>query len=146
MSSREPTSPKALLLFSLLCLWALTSTGFEALEFAESFRWQSTEGFVLDSEVQVAGASSQIEYQFRVDDRNYRSTRIAFAEFSGSGTWRKYLKGKYAPKNTVTVFYDPSNPHKSVLEKRIAPSGFLWFTVSLVGLTVVARRLEKIES
>lgn len=146
MNSESTSSPKTLLLCALFCLWVLASTGFEALEFAESFRWQSTEGFVLESHVKVAGISSQIEYEFRVDDKNYRDTRIAFASLSGSPTWNASLRDKYTPNSSVTVFYDPDNPHKSVLERRIAPSGFIWFTMSLVGLSVVARRLEKIDT
>ncbi len=144
MTSSETTLPKSLLMCALICLWVLTSTGFEALEFAKSSRWESTEGVVLESDVQVAGSPSPIEYQFRIDDRNYRSTRIAFSEFLGNRSWNKSFQEKYMPNETVTVFYDPDNPDNSVLERRISPGGFVWFTMSLVGLAMVGRRLEKI--
>jgi hypothetical protein len=88
--------------------------------------WQSTTGTVLMSSVQSSYSSGShstypvVVYQYEVSGQRYQSQRIKAGEqflnvrVSGQAeaTVRKYPIGA-----TVTVYYNPSNPTESVLER-----------------------------
>lgn len=133
-------------LVALVCLWVLASTGFEGLEFAQSIRWQSTTATVQKTvgpnERDVDGSSDSLSYAFQIDGVNYESSRIKFAEFQRASERRRTFD-QYADGSEVVVYYNPMNPEKSVLVRQLEPAGCLWFALSLIGLTLVSRKLEK---
>lgn len=151
MSHEKHTPLAGWLLIALVCLWVLTTTGFEGLEFAQSIRWESTNATIrkgqayTHSEVDGQDSSSNatwLTYGYEVDGEFYESSRIRFAEFQRKSEQQKAL-GKFTDGSEVVVFYNPLYPKKSVLERRLEPSGCLWFAVSLIGLTGVSKKLEK---
>lgn len=142
MSHETQISPLAgWLLLALVCLWVLTSTGYEALEFAHSVHWESTMGTVVAADAD--SRKHEVSYRYEVGGTRYEAERISFAQFQRKGVPRPECC-KYEAGGQVTVFYNPMNPEKCVLERRLAPSGCLWFAVSLVGLSVVSKRLDSI--
>lgn len=88
--------------------------------------WQNTTGTIMMSSVQSSYSSGShstypvVVYQYEVRGQRYQSQRIKAGEqflnvrISGQaeGTVQKYPIG-----STVTVYYNPSNPAESVLER-----------------------------
>ncbi len=148
MSHEKQTPLAGWLLIALVCLWVLTTTGFEGLEFAQSMRWESTNAMIRKGrdkspeEVGPSANSPWLYYVYEVDGEVYESSRIRFAEFRRKSVQQNVLD-RFADGDEVTVFYNPLNPKKSVLERRVEPTGCLWFAISLIGLTGVSRKLEK---
>lgn len=148
MSNDRPVSRQsAWLLVTLICLWVLSTTGFEALEYAQSINWKQTTGEVVAMSTTrqldevVAATKPRRKYCYRVGDEDFQSTRVFFAEFRRPNSGDSM--DNYALQTDVTVYFNPANPSQSVLERRLAPSGCVWFAMSLVGLAVVSRKLDE---
>lgn len=149
MSDDLPFSKQSVwLLVTLICLWILSSTGFEALEYAQSINWEKTTGVIaaiptsgdeLDDE--LPAAKPKLKYRYRVNDKDFESTRVFFAEFRHADHGDSM--DRFEPNSEVTVYFNPANPSQSVLERRLATSGCVWFAMSLVGLAVVSRKLDE---
>jgi Protein of unknown function (DUF3592) len=70
--------------------------------------------------------SSVIEYSYRVQDRDYHGTRLAFgADVAGPRDLAEKTAARYPVGSKVTVHFDPANPSFAVLDTHIA---FAWLT------------------
>jgi hypothetical protein len=100
-------------------------------------RWPAVPGTVLSSRAEghstlVSGGGSQtatvwsplVEYSFRVGERTYHGSRIAFGpEVAGGRAMADAVVARYPEGSPVTVHYDPSNPAHATLETNLA---FRW--------------------
>lgn len=149
MSNDQPISNQsAWLLVTLICLWILSSTGFEALEYAQSINWEKTTGVVVampmtadELDDELPAAKPKLIYRYRVNDEDFESTRVFFAEFRRANS--RDSMDSFPPESEVTVYFDPANPSQCVLERRLATSGCVWFAMSLVGLAGVSRKFDE---
>ena len=113
--------------------------------------WLTASGVVLDSSVTVhrsrtsKGNTSisykpQVNYEYQVKDQKYSSDRIGFGSTSYS------LRGKadkaianYLQGAQVTVYYDPADPSKAVLEtKAMGGVSFIVLGVILLVMGLIA--------
>ncbi len=110
----------------------------------ESISWPTTMGTVKTSEVRrTVGANNEfhsyIEYEYSVLGTDYVSNKVTFGELAGFQDIKKSIAQKavnrYPAGSTVTVYYDPQDPKKAVLQ-RGGDSALLWlggaFMVSAV--------------
>jgi hypothetical protein len=73
--------------------------------------------------------SPVVEYSYRVEDRDYHGTRLAFgADVAGAQARAEATVARYPAGRTVTVHFDPANPSSAVLEPHVA---FAWWTLLL---------------
>jgi len=74
-----------------------------------------------------------VKYTYGVNGVNYVGKRITFSDY-GSGSRKKIRKilRKYSTGMLVKVFYNPKNPAKSVLEKRLGIGGYMLLFVSVM--------------
>ncbi len=90
-----------------------------------SVSWRATNGRVLKSRVEVSGGnyatvSPYILYEYEVRGRTYQNAQIKVGDrFINTRTSREAynLVDRYPAGMDVTVFYDPSNPAESALER-----------------------------
>lgn len=106
-------------------------------------RWPTTTGTILssvaeprrtsaaDGRAQTATIwSSVIEYSYRVQDRDYHGTRLAFgADVAGPRDLAEKVVARYPVGSKVTVHFDPANPSVAVLDTHVA---FAWSTLILM--------------
>ncbi len=110
----------------------------------ESLSWPTTTGTIQVSEVRrTSGANNEfhsyVEYQYSVLGTDYVSHTVTFGELAGFQDTKKSIAQKtvnrYPAGSTVTVYYDPQDPKKAVLQ-RGGDSALLWlggaFMVSAV--------------
>ncbi len=92
----------------------------------QAANWLTTIGTITTSEVirSTGGKlsfSAHVVYQYSAQGGNHVSTRVSIAELMGiidTGQNQAMAKVKKYPINsTVTVYYDPQNPQRAVLEK-----------------------------
>jgi hypothetical protein len=103
-------------------------------------RWPTATGTILSSVVEshrtlAANKRSQsvvvwspvVEYSYRVLDRDYHGSRVAFgAAAAGARALAERTVARYPVGQTVAVHFNPSNPSFAVLEPRVA---FNWTTL-----------------
>lgn len=114
-------------------------------------QWSSTEGFVNDVRLLHGYRSKKmvVSYEYEVDGQRYESDRVGFTQIYGNYYNRK-LANQYAPGMRLEVYYDPDNPAKAVLERRVLKGYWLAFGVCLAlllfGLTTyrAALRAERL--
>ena len=70
-----------------------------------------------------------VSYRYAVNDTPYTGTRISLTDYSSSRSYAQGLLEKYNVDTPVTVFYDPADPAKSVLE-----TGANWVSYMLMGM------------
>ncbi|MBL8077959.1 MAG: DUF3592 domain-containing protein [Anaerolineales bacterium] len=108
--------------------------------------WPSTTGTIITSEVlrSTGGKlsfSAHIVYQYAAQGGNHVSTRVSIPELMGivdTGQKEAMAKvEKYPIHSTVTVYYDPQDPQRAVLEKRGDVSLFYLGAVFLVFALVI---------
>jgi hypothetical protein len=80
-----------------------------------------------------------VTYEYIVVDRTYRASRISFAErISGSDVEKSLLR--YPVGKTVQVYYDPHDPSRAVLERKL-PQGVVLvgslLAVFLLGFAII---------
>lgn len=105
-----------------------------------SREWLSGVGRVVNSEVHTAYGRRttyypRAKYSYTVAGQNYTGERIAFA-------WREVFDRqaaeavveRYPPGQTVTVFYDPQQPHEATLDRNFPWPLFELFSGVLVVL------------
>jgi hypothetical protein len=125
------------LIASLIVISDLASTRAAA-------RWPSVPGTVLSSRAESrrvlthdnAGSgggrgttvtvwSPLVEYSYKIGERSYHGSRIAFGpEVSGGKDQADATVARYPQGATVTVHYDPSNPSHATLETKLAHRWF----------------------
>ncbi len=113
----------------------LAATFAKFAEVRAASRWPQAEGVVVKSEVEArerpaleAGEAATIssyplvEYAYEVGKRKLRARRIGIAEIAPNVGIEEAL-AKYPVGAKVTVYYDPLDPAKAVLEREL-PAGF----------------------
>jgi hypothetical protein len=98
--------------------------------------WPSTLGVVAESRVTRSTStdsegdtsvsySPHVEYTYQVGGKEYRGKDITFGFKQGYGSPAKAeeVTARYPEGGSVTVYYDPANPQKAVLERRAGGFG-----------------------
>lgn len=124
---------------------------------SEALAWPTVLGRITRSEVERSESTDEdgtsysytprIEYAYTVMGQNYTSKQVVFGGFSGMGSPKKpqLVASKYPLNDSVTVFYNPANPHEAVLEQAVGSGakgaligGIILIAVSiLMGLPVL---------
>ncbi len=98
---------------------------------AEALNWPTVLGRVTRSEIERSESTDEdgtsysytpkIEYVYQVLGQDYNSKQVAFGGFSSTGSKKPAEKVvyKYPLNDSVTVFYNPANPHEAVLEQTV---------------------------
>ena len=119
--------------------------------------WQQTSGVIVTSTTlrQHAGRGDEvtpvIEYEFTHDGRSFRSSHWRPLNFSvGNSASAQAVTSRYPVGSSVTVFVNPRDPMRSVLECRPSwlcwvPFGFgiLFVAVFTMGLFICMMGLQK---
>jgi len=90
----------------------------------------SVQAYVLSQGGLHPRAEPRIEYEYQVDGQVYRSDKVRPGTWSLSGRDAARVLKDHAPGTPVTVYYDPANPHRAVLD----PTGGGEWGGVLVGL------------
>jgi hypothetical protein len=106
----------------------------------QSLSWPSTEGeiahaaLVYQPETGVSSSitstyKADIGYRYKVNGANYSSSRISLLDLASAAPGpAQGVVLRYPEKSRVHVYYDPSDPSKSVLEPgRTRGIGYLYF-------------------
>ena len=128
------------MLLFLACGIGLTvKGGYDAYQAIRSYFWASTEGQVLSSTVtrvkrlnDPASYYASISYEYEVGGTKFTGDRVFLGEYgTGSAGPMQEIVDRYPVGKRVTVYYDPQDPNKAVLERgaRLASFGLL-----LIGL------------
>ncbi len=133
--------------FALLCfLVFLGALIVKLIEERKASRWPKTMGRIVTSKAgfaltRASGSDmprnervAQIAYAFEVGEETFTGHRISFAERIPESEVPELLK-RYPEGKIVAVFYDPSDPTQSVLERGV-PQGLLLGCLSLTGLGI----------
>jgi hypothetical protein len=90
---------------------------------------------------------ADVNYLYTVGGREWRSNRVDFFSFLGSGySDAKAVLGRYSEGSSATCFVDPGNPSKSVLERQLRPKqlfGLIPLIFILVGWAVANHGRKK---
>jgi len=108
----------------------------------QSENWSQTEGRITKSELNKSGGGDssisyepQVEYQYEVDGKLYKSKRLYFGSSIGS-YFKKRKSQKYVNKfpvnSKVTVYYNELNIKQSVLETGIHSEILLLFVTGIL--------------
>lgn len=92
------------------------------------YRWPSTEGTLDRKDLDKVGASNVqqtysvgVSYRYAVEGQEYQGSRVSPMYVQGSGAGvavlKKILDDLAGEGEAVTVYYKPSNPAKSFLQK-----------------------------
>lgn len=112
-----------------------------------SANWPMAEGVITESEVTHSEDSEggdsyrpEVAYQYTVGNRQHESYTIKFGENSYSSRGRaEDIAATYAVGRQVTVYYDPEQPGRSVLEPGVTGGSYIVLGVGLffVVLTLI---------
>ena len=98
---------------------------------SECMGWPTVLGRVTSSEVVKRESTDEdgtstsfiprIEYAYHVLGQDYTSRQVTFGDFSGSSSPKssELVMDKYPLNDSVTVFYNPANPHEAVLDQTV---------------------------
>jgi len=113
----------------------------------KSKNWLSTNGKIISSDLDAQISTDDDGYQtttylakvfftYEVNGNSYESDRVNFDYGMRTSNVRKpqSVVEQYPTGSDVTVYYDPENPHQSVLEKRVNGT----FTTILVSAVFIA--------
>lgn len=98
---------------------------------AQSTRWPTTEGRIMDSSVVQSNArrgqeawTLKVRYNYEIDGRTYDSTVVHFGGFPSTNSIAEAQKAqeKYAVGTTHPVHFDPSKPSRATLEPGAKPA------------------------
>lgn len=100
-------------------------------------QWPSTMGTVnasyLESRSSSEGGSSNypvVQYSYQVGGQAYQGTKLAPGpEVGGTGAGK--VVERYPPGAQVMVFYNPTNPSDTVLERKAPAQWLMWFLLIL---------------
>lgn len=138
-------------LFFVACgLVASVSVISNLAETRAASRWPTAPGTVLSSRAESRRSlthtgggqtmtvwSPLVEYSYRVGDRSYHGSRVAFGpEVAGARDLAEQTVQRYPAGATVSVHYDPANPSHATLETAMA---FRWVALLVpIGFFVAA--------
>ena len=154
---RIEISPAALPWVALLVGFVLLVVGtWRLMEGSDTRGWESTRGTVEISEVDRRMVSSSgtrrtkhyavVRYRYQVEGQSYHNDRVSvgggerrtsavfFSSGGGTGTLTeaRSIVDRYPQGASVTVFYDPADPTRSVLEQGTGGYAWLWLLVGVV--------------
>lgn len=135
----EKASKKQLILvfgfFMLLALGWFVFSVYGDVKAVQTLFWPSAGGTVISGEVAIVhsskGASKSkpvIRYSFVVDGVEYESDRYSSTMARGSSFWAKEVIDKHPAGSSITVYYNPENPAKSVLDRGFQKDD-VWMTL-----------------
>jgi hypothetical protein len=98
-------------------------------------------GRVVANRLKVMGgrhpaSAADIVYEYRVGDQLLQNDRLTFFELFGSKATAEEIRGKYQMGKEITVYYDPADPTRSVLDPSL-PQSF-YFLSLFISVFVVA--------
>ncbi len=112
--------------FALFMLFAAGQSVTDLVNDMESSAWPTTSGRIISSKIEQSEESGDtyfapsLEYEYVVDERNYRSKRIRFGDFvpalPGTTAEAEEVSLRYTSGKSVQVYFDPDDPSLSVLE------------------------------
>ncbi len=148
-SNKKPLPSAVKFFFGRVIPWSMVLIGTLALYVGirnvlnarESTSWASVEGKISKSDVRIqigssgdqAGTSSasyhaDIEYDYAVDGKNFKGSRITFGEFgTADRSDAETIRNKYPEGISVTVYYKPNDYQVSLLEPGLRTS--VWVPV-----------------
>ena len=97
----------------------------------DASQWPSVNGTVVSARLVSHGSIRyradfpEISYSYEVGGKVYKSKHIAAGGEMG-GVGAQGVLDRYPVASQVTVFYDPQNPKKAVLEKKSVTQKWLW--------------------
>jgi hypothetical protein len=77
----------------------------------------SVQAFMLSQGRLHPRAEPRIEYEYQVDGQTYRSDKVRLGTWSLSVRDAAQVIRDHAPGAPVTVYYDPTDPHRAVLDR-----------------------------
>jgi hypothetical protein len=120
---------------------------FSLFDADHSIHWPTTNGTVLESNIEVGTWSSKrvgskpyyqpkISYSYKVNGAEYRSKKVSFTERSGSvdQSWAKSITSSYPIGKKVTVYYKPGDPTYAVLEPGVNTDNYVVLATALACL------------
>jgi hypothetical protein len=108
----------------------------DAVQQYRSLSFDSVEGKVVKCAVVVNDDGEgtvfdvDIEYVYRVRDREYRARRVRYDKL-WEGDWVSRFVEEHPPRSPITVYYNPTDPAEAVLQREL-DGGLLWFALFLV--------------
>jgi hypothetical protein len=118
----------------------LTIWGWNILQNARaSASWPTAEGVVLSSEVTLStdadgsdSYSPEVTYRYLALDSSYENRTIKFGENSyGNRRKAQDIAAGYPVGKSVTVYFDPESPARSVLEPGVSGGSYLVLGIGL---------------
>jgi hypothetical protein len=106
----------------------------ESRRMRKARNWPTAVGTVTASSVQGRENKPFVEYEFEVAGQKYRSSRITMGEPPSQGEAASIL-ARYPVGASVTVYYDPADPHMATLER--AFPRWVWKVVGWIVLLLV---------
>jgi hypothetical protein len=112
--------------------------------------WLSTPGEIVSSELSVHRSHSskgvstvnfkpELNYEYQVADQKFNGSQIGFGSAAYSKSKADKIIAPYPKGAKVTVYYDPSDPSKAVLEtKAIGAMNFVALGIILITLGIIA--------
>lgn len=132
------------LAFVLCGLALIGAAWWSAVMNAKAADWPDTPGLIVHSEHRQApdgdNDSVRIEYDYQVAGQSHRGSKVSYAGGPAQAADKAALVARYPLGLAVTVYYDPADPSRAVLER--APSR-AWIAAALIGLVIVAVGLFK---
>lgn len=124
---------KALLIAFGLLLMGFA--GWSARMNAKAADWPEARGRILRSELRLNSESDNgdavhIEYAYEVAGASYRGNTVTYAGMSNDRETKQALVDRYPVGREVTVYVDPAEPSRAVLERQASRG---WVGVMAVG-------------
>jgi hypothetical protein len=121
-------------------------------KFSISRTWLSTIGRITSSEMETRRVArgrsvtyhAAIVYDYSVEGTKYAGKRISFGDYgSGNPNHARQILNRYPVGKQISVYYNPSKPEDSVLERRLSWTIYLTLivgaAVSALGLVLTVR-------
>jgi Protein of unknown function (DUF3592) len=99
--------------------------------------WPSVIGTVVSSTVakhsgKGVSYSPEIKYQYRVGHTAYEGTKIWLLDFAASEERARTIVADFSSGSSVSIFYEPSSPDRSILKP-----GTNWFMFATSGIGLI---------
>jgi hypothetical protein len=118
---------------------------------AETLRWPAVRGRIVRCLVRedtplIRGADEpramyrpEVRYEYVVDGREHAATRIDLLDRAASSPeFAERVIARYPMWSEVTVFYDPTDPRRAILERESTPEWAFWIVVAGLAVTLGA--------
>jgi len=131
---------------AILCLLIAGKGGYWVIKDSwlayQSQRWPATKGIILSSKVHksigtgktTTAYSPSVRYQFEVDAKPFIGSMISYPPRRGALSWAEKIIARYPAGETADIYYAPTNPKYSCLERGRLN---LFFITMIGGLSVL---------